>query len=393
MQSPRYKSATYIVQTLFDAGFTAYFAGGWVRDYLLDRECDDIDIATSAAPEQVEALFAKTIPLGIAFGMIVVVMEGVNFEVTTFRKDHPYHDGRHPDGVDFTSAKKDAQRRDFTINGMFYDPLTEDIYDYVGGKEDLKKRIIRAIGDPHLRFQEDRLRMVRAVRYATRLGFRIEEKTVEGIKKWAPSLFPSVSMERIWQEFNKMLPERLDMAVVMLMRFGLLSTIFPDLHSLKHVEERVASFAKFPKNCPTILYLLELFPFYTREQKCELCDYLKSSNQDKKLAQFISQTPQDLCDWAHFYADPRKEVCLKVLAASGKLSLTEHDEQERLLKPHIERIQKGKPLVDSAILRTFGIDPGPNMGELLRKATRLAINENLQTKEAVLARLFEQKES
>jgi poly(A) polymerase len=147
--------ATEICKTLLDHGYIAYFAGGWVRDLLLGRQTDEIDIATSAPPYIIQELFPKTIPVGIAFGVVIVVKEGINFEVTTFRKDHIYIDGRHPTGIDFSTPKKDAERRDFTINGMFYDPLTQTIYDYIGGQEDLKNGIIRAIGNAHERFLED----------------------------------------------------------------------------------------------------------------------------------------------------------------------------------------------------------------------------------------------
>ncbi len=163
-----------------------------MRDLLLHKSSHEIDIATSAPPHIIQHLFPRTVAVGIQFGVIVVVLEGINFEVTTFRKDHPYQDGRHPEGVDYSTPEKDAERRDFTINGMFYDPLTEIIYDFVGGKEDLKRKVIRAIGNPHARFAEDRLRMIRAVRFAARLGFEIESETAKAIEEHAHHLFPAV---------------------------------------------------------------------------------------------------------------------------------------------------------------------------------------------------------
>src|SRR6185437_5720237 len=166
-----YEVATHIVKRLVEAGHLAYFAGGWVRDFLLNHPSDDIDIATSASVEEIQALFPKTIPVGIAFGIVIVVEKGHQFEVATFRKDRGYVDGRRPTGIDPASPEEDAQRRDFTLNGMFYDPLQKKVLDFVSGQEDLKKGIIRAIGNPHERFLEDRLRMMRAVRYGTRFGF------------------------------------------------------------------------------------------------------------------------------------------------------------------------------------------------------------------------------
>ena len=173
------KIATAIVRKLVAAGYTAYFAGGWVRDYLMGHPSEDIDLATDAPPEKIIDLFPKTLLVGVAFGVVVVIVDGHQFEVATFRRDIDYADGRKPSKIELSTAEEDAFRRDFTINGMFYDPLTNQILDYVGGQEDLKKKIIRAIGNPHKRIQEDRLRMIRAVRLSCRFDFQIEEKTKE----------------------------------------------------------------------------------------------------------------------------------------------------------------------------------------------------------------------
>ena len=156
--------ARYIVDTLAKAGFVAYYAGGWVRDFLLGHPSDDIDIATNAPPETIQALFPKTVPIGIAFGIVLVIVEGHPYEVATFRNDLEYQDGRRPLRIEFTTAEEDAKRRDFTINGMFYDPLQKTVLDFVGGQQDLQKQLVRAIGNPHARIAEDRLRMIRAIR-------------------------------------------------------------------------------------------------------------------------------------------------------------------------------------------------------------------------------------
>ena len=160
-----------VARTLQAAGHEALFAGGCVRDRLLGRPVSDYDVATAARPEQVEALFEKTVAVGAAFGVIVVVLDGVEIEVATYREDVGIKDGRHPESIRFTDAKSDALRRDFTINGMFEDPDTGEILDFVGGRADLARRVVRAIGDPVARFREDRLRMLRAVRFATVLDF------------------------------------------------------------------------------------------------------------------------------------------------------------------------------------------------------------------------------
>ncbi|HSX13482.1 MAG TPA: CCA tRNA nucleotidyltransferase, partial [Chlamydiales bacterium] len=219
--------ARFIIDTLTKAGYIAYYAGGWVRDLLLQHESDDIDIATNAPPETIQALFPHTVPLGIAFGIVLVIVEHHQYEVATFRRDVDYADGRRPTKIEFATAIEDAKRRDFTINGMFYDPLQNQILDYVEGQADLKKKIIRAIGNPHERIKEDRLRMIRAIRLACRFNFTIEPQTQEAIRFHAKEIFPAVAIERIYQELTKghdfkKLPEML----LELHSFGLLETIF-----------------------------------------------------------------------------------------------------------------------------------------------------------------------
>lgn len=156
-----YHIAKLIVLKLHRAGFIAYFAGGWVRDYVMDHPSEDIDIATDATPAQIMDLFPHTVLVGLAFGVVIVVSDGHQFEVATFRKDLHYADGRHPQGIEMSTPREDALRRDFTINGMFYDPIEELIHDFVHGQDDIRQGIIRTIGDPYERFFEDRLRMLR----------------------------------------------------------------------------------------------------------------------------------------------------------------------------------------------------------------------------------------
>ncbi len=171
--------ATEIVRTLRQAGHIAYFAGGCVRDRLLGKEPVDFDIATDATPERVQELFPRTVPVGAQFGVILVVSQGEEYQVATFRADGAYIDGRHPEGVVFTTPEGDASRRDFTINGLFYDPIDQHVLDYVGGEADLQRRLLRAIGEPRKRFEEDRLRILRGVRFGATLAFDIEPATWE----------------------------------------------------------------------------------------------------------------------------------------------------------------------------------------------------------------------
>jgi putative nucleotidyltransferase with HDIG domain len=195
--------ATRIVRQLQAAGFTAFWVGGCVRDFMLGREPQDFDIATDAKPEQVEKLFQKTIPVGKKFGVIIVVEGGQQFQVATFRAEADYQDGRRPEKIEFANAEADALRRDFTVNGLFYDPLTEKIHDWVGGEKDLRAKIIRTIGAPAERFGEDHLRLLRAVRFAAQLGFEIEPETFAAIKSLAPKI-KLISAERVRDELVKL---------------------------------------------------------------------------------------------------------------------------------------------------------------------------------------------
>jgi poly(A) polymerase len=196
--------ALKIINILKDHGHQAVIAGGAVRDMLLGIEPNDWDISTSALPDEVEALFEKTIPAGKNFGVIIVVLDGFEIEVATFRSDSARSDGRRPDSVIFTSMKEDAKRRDLTVNGLFYDPSEDKIIDYVGGQKDIKDKVIRFIGDPDARITEDKLRLMRAVRFSARLDFEIVPETIEAIKRHTPEV-AMVSPERLADELLKIL--------------------------------------------------------------------------------------------------------------------------------------------------------------------------------------------
>ncbi len=404
---PTLAIATSIVKKLVEAGHIAYFAGGWVRDFLMKKPSDDIDIATSASVEEVQALFPKTIPVGVAFGIVIVVQENHQFEVATFRKDHGYLDGRRPTGIDPAAPEEDAKRRDFTINGMFYDPLKKCIYDYVGGQKDIENRVIRAIGNPHERFLEDRLRMMRAVRYSTRFDFPITQETKEAILAHATTLLPAVAMERIWQEFRKMSKfAHFDTALVTLHSLDLLPTIFPTLRGvpLNEIEKRAQHISQFPKEAPPISELLELFPHYSLEELYTLCDNLKLSNEERTFATLLHhattmmsmpkewQERLEKIEWAKFYASPHNEICLKIFALHLPPSeqthfLTSHEERRTLLKAPIMRLQTNTPVIRAEHLLKEGIKPGKQMGLLLKEAERISVNENLDSPTPILQKL------
>jgi len=222
-------TALWILKRLREAGHEALLAGGCVRDMLLGRRCSDYDLATSAAPDEVRRLFKRVLMIGAKFGVVMVIHNHRQVEVATFRSDLSYTDGRRPDGVRFTTARQDARRRDFTVNGMFYDPIADEVIDYVGGQEDLKRRIIRTIGSPDRRFAEDYLRMIRAVRFAVRLDFAIDTATVRAIGKHAGKI-STISGERICDELAKMLSGRsAGLAVEILEQVGLAPAILGEL--------------------------------------------------------------------------------------------------------------------------------------------------------------------
>lgn len=230
-------SAIKIIQKLRQSGHEALLAGGCVRDLLLGREPKDFDVATSATPDEVVALFPGALTVGAHFGVVVVRQDHEQIEVATFRTDGSYKDGRHPESVTFSTAAEDAQRRDFTINGLFRDPIEDRVIDYVGGAADLEKRVLRAIGDAHQRFDEDKLRLLRAVRFATTLGFEIEGKTWQAVCEHAPAI-QSVSAERIRDELIKIFihPNRLR-GFDLLMDSGLMAQVLPEILVLKGVEQ------------------------------------------------------------------------------------------------------------------------------------------------------------
>jgi poly(A) polymerase len=387
-----------ICDTLKAAGFTAYFAGGWVRDYLMGHPSSDVDIATDASPEEIQKLFPRTIPVGIAFGVIIVVHKGHQFEVSTFRTDFEYS-GRKPAKIVKSTPDEDAKRRDFTINGMFYNPLQNEVIDYVGGREDLEKQVVRAIGNASERFFEDRLRMIRAVRFASRFGFSIDPETEKGIIEHAHTLFPAVAVERVYQEFCKMAEySGFNKALIEMHRLGLLQEIFPSLASvsLDQIKDRVAPIAYFPKNYPAIVAILELFPDSSLEEQLEIVRFLRAGTVAERLIEYIYQgkrmvDDETRCpfDWSHFYANTHAKLCIDVIAARLKGDahtdfLEHHASRMESLLPHSQRIAEKTPLITGKMLKEMGIDAGKQMGVLVKEAEYLAITHDLHTSEEIL---------
>ena len=250
LSSDKAQQATRVVESLREHGYSAYFAGGCVRDLLLGREPADYDVTTSATPDEVMKLFPRTYAVGVQFGVVLLPVQpndcgsgaapgkSYSIEIATFRSDGLYSDGRHPDQVQFSSdARLDVQRRDFTINGLLLDPVTREVLDFVDGRQDLDRGIVRAIGDASLRFSEDKLRLLRAVRFAARFGYVIEERTFAAIRQLAPRIH-QVSQERIRDEVLKMLTEgRGRRAFELLDQTGLLEQVLPEVKRMQGVAQ------------------------------------------------------------------------------------------------------------------------------------------------------------
>ena len=229
--------ARRIVETLRRAGFQALLAGGCVRDLVLGRVPKDWDVATDAEPQEVAALFEHTVPIGAQFGISLVVLDEGSYEVARFRRDGPYRDGRRPTSIAPADARADAQRRDFTINGLFYDPARAAILDYVGGQQDLRAQVIRAIGEPRARFAEDDLRLLRAVRFEARLGFAIEPATWDALCARAECI-AGVSAERLRDELTLLLTEGgARRGLRLLERSGLLQAVLPEVAAMRGVPQ------------------------------------------------------------------------------------------------------------------------------------------------------------
>jgi len=235
---PAAAGAVKVVRRLQDAGFIAYWAGGCVRDLVMNRQARDYDIATNAVPDKVMELFPASIAVGKSFGVVRVPLEEYWYEVATFRQDAGYEDGRHPSRITFSDPESDAQRRDFTVNALFYDPVRQEVIDYVSGLDDIGRRLIRAVGEPLTRFQEDHLRLLRAVRFAATLEFTMDEATSRAIRDTAGRI-AVISAERVRDELTRLLVEsvRAGDALVLLRDLGLLREILPEIDAMQGVEQ------------------------------------------------------------------------------------------------------------------------------------------------------------
>lgn len=390
--SPR-EFAFEVTQRLQQAGFQAMWAGGCVRDQMLGKKPKDYDVATNATPQQIKETFGdrKTLELGVAFGVITVIgtKESGNIEVATFRSDADYSDGRRPDSIEFSTAEMDAQRRDFTINGLFFDPIREQVIDYIGGKNDLEKGLVRAIGDPAQRIAEDKLRMLRAVRFAANLDFQLDDATKTTIQKHAHEIHV-VSAERMTVELSRMLTnEHRRRAVDLLIETRLLEFILPELkkwplnESAKNETLSRLDALVEPSFAVALTTLLE--KSVSAKEFKSLGKRLKLPNQVIDTGAWILTHAQTLAvahdkPWADvqpLLIQPECDEAITFLKACDAASQAIDFIQERLnWSPHK---LNPSPLLNGDVLRELGIEAGPVYAEILSKARKQQLNGQIST--------------
>ena len=423
------ESAVFIVKRLRREGYEAYLAGGCVRDMLLGKEPQDYDIATAARPEDIQRVFPETIPVGAQFGVILVVIDGAPFEVASFRHDGPYLDGRHPSHVRYGSLEEDVRRRDFTINGMIYDPVDDRVIDLVGGQNDLERRIIRAIGNPQARFAEDRLRMIRALRFAAGLKFAIDPATFEAIRQSAATV-TQISWERIGDEVTRILTEGgARRGFELLDESGLLAALLPEIVAMKTTAQSPDYHPEGDVFAHTLLLLSHLeAPSETLAYGCLLHDIAKPvclrqeahritfyghTEQGAVMAEEILkrlkrgravwervaylvrnhlrpvQAPQmRLSTLKRFLREEGIDELLELaridaLSSNGDLQYYRFC-TERLADLKDEEIRP-EPLLRGGDLIEMGFKPGPLFGQILRQVENAQLGGELATREDALA--------
>jgi poly(A) polymerase len=431
--------AIRIAHTLREQGYSAYLVGGCVRDLLLNREPADYDVATSATPDEVIHLFPQTFAVGAQFGVVLVPVrrnsaegERDNYviEVATFRSDGAYSDGRHPDEVQFSKdARVDVQRRDFTINGLLLDPDTREVLDYVGGREDLKQGIIRTIGQAHQRFAEDKLRMLRAVRFAARFGYSIDEQTFAAIRELAPQIH-QVSRERVRDEILKMLTEgHARRAFELLDQTHLLEQVLPEIKKMQGVQQppqyhpegdvwihTLMLLEGLPAGCPKTLALGALLhdvgkpptfrvaPDRIRfdshaeigtKMAAEICRRFRLSNDDTDQVLSLVANHMRFGDvqrmkdstLKRFFRLPRFEQHLELhrldcQSSHGDLSLYDFAKEKFQTLP-AEQIRP-QPLITGADLIAAGYKPGRHFKELLTAVEDAQLEGSIRTREEAM---------
>jgi poly(A) polymerase len=383
--------AMEVVRTLQRAGFRALWAGGCVRDELLRLPPHDYDVATDATPDQVMKLFRRSLAIGAAFGVVEVIgprgpdHKHLTVEVATFRSDGSYTDGRRPDSVVFSSPEEDAQRRDFTINGLFYDPIAEQLHDFVGGRTDLVAKVLRAIGDPMARFTEDKLRVLRAVRIAARFELTIDPGTLAAARRIAPQI-AVVSAERIAEELRKLLSHsNRTRGVELLHEFGLIEVLFPELAG--RVTNEAPHVASLNREASFELSLASLLHALPRQQVEVIADRLKLATAEKVRIGWLVAHQDVLRDAPTLRLSKLKPL----LAHPGSRELIAMHRSlgyeagaafsEHLLDESTPEELDPLPLITGDDLKRLGLKPGPEFKRLLDAVREAQLDGRAHSKE------------
>lgn len=388
-QSDARDSAAWVACQLREAGHKALFAGGCVRDQLVGEVPKDFDIATDATPDEVRAVFPKARAVGEAFGVMLVRRNRRAIEVATFRRDGPYDDHRRPSSVDFADAEADAQRRDFTINGMFQDPSTGEVIDYVDGKADIERRCIRAIGDPDARINEDRLRMLRAVRFAGRLDFSVEDTTQAAIVRHADEL-RGVSRERIGLELRMILAgPRPATAIAMIEAFGLDA---PMLDEPARGADRPLRHLQMIAGGGDVVAGLAAWALDRGDDDPAVVDRwtqaLILSNREADHLREVLKIRQALNGWSEASVARQKRLAARVAAfglALDLLGVAEPAGRDAIARDVAQLAASGlapEPLIDGDDLLNAGLEPGPAFGQVLTAVYDAQLEGRVATPEA-----------
>lgn len=383
------QAAIQIIRSLHKAGFETLLAGGCVRDMLLGKVPKDYDVATSATPIEICKIFRRTIKVGAKFGVIIVMINNHQIEVATFRAEKGYTDGRRPDKVSFTSAQEDAIRRDFTINGMFYDPLKAEVIDYVGGQKDLKKKIIRTIGKADERFSEDYLRMLRAVRFAGQLDFKVAKDTMAAVKRHR-ELIKKISGERVAMELESLLAAGKRIKGIKLwIETGLAEQIFPILKEKKNTQFAVKVFKYLPTETTFELAIAALFSRCETDEVIENLEILKLSGNKMKYIKFLLERKDfllgdlSLAQLKMIVSQPYYEDLYSlhkaILKAEGK-NLSVLVSISKRAKKLAGQELRPKPLLNGHEVMELGAAAGPQVGHIGKELYIEQLSENIATK-------------
>ncbi len=371
-----------VLLRLTEKGHCAWLAGGCVRDSILGVVPKDFDLVSDATPQQISELFPNALPIGKQFGIVIVPFDGYQIEIATFRKDGPYLDGRHPESIEFATAEEDAKRRDFTVNALFFDPLKKKVIDYVNGQADLKAKILRAVGDPKKRFQEDKLRILRAFRFSAQLNFALEEETYLATLGYS---LKEVSLERIRDEFKKMLLCNDSIkALSLLQQSGFIQEILPEVN-ISPLAKLAINAQGEQKSFITSLTLALALSQANNTISEFVLSRLKLSNDEKKEVLF------NLNHWGLLaHENPDGAQLIRIFANGGANSLFKCFESFVDISPiYIKRFREFQKISQQKLPEAFltaqdlmeaGFNPGPNMGHLLKMAYDLQLKQELKTK-------------